>query len=180
MRNEDVPWMSREEQHARNQLKIAIKKRNVWSFNRLIAESGKQRLLNVVYDAYDTLCSIRGLSPNVYTFTNMVNACVRCGELDRAKKLVYEDMPQHNISPNAITYTALLKGICSDEATTSGIVRSVLSEMCAKQIAPNLRTFNTILRGCVRTGDADFAVEMYAFCPHILFHSSAHYCACQL
>lgn len=39
----------------------------------------------------------------------------------------------------------------------------LLLEMNKKKIYPNIRTFNTILRGCLRNGDVETAENMYVF-----------------
>jgi pentatricopeptide repeat protein len=39
------------------------------------------------------------LKPTVYTFTNLINACVRCGEIARAKRYV-EEMVALKVFPN--------------------------------------------------------------------------------
>lgn len=89
------------------------------------------------------------ISPTIYTFTNLINACVRCGELSRALHY-FEEMKKVNINPNEITYTVLIKGFSQDGLIEKAI--ELIDIMEKDAIQPNLRTFNTLLRGCLRCG----------------------------
>ena len=53
------------------------------------------------------------LQPTIYTYTNLINACVRCFETGKAEELLVE-MKQRGVAPNEVTYTALIKGLCQD------------------------------------------------------------------
>jgi pentatricopeptide repeat protein len=111
-----------------------------------------------------------GLFPTVYSFTSIINACVRCGELVQAKRY-FEDMIVQGIKPNEVrnipnyflifslvTYTALMKGFCQEGDMLEA--DKLLLDMSKNNILPNLRTFNTILRGCLRCGDITMTNRM--------------------
>ncbi len=53
------------------------------------------------------------LVPTIYTYTNMINACVRCFETAKAREY-FGEMKKRGIEPNEVTYTALIKGYCQD------------------------------------------------------------------
>jgi len=59
-----------------------------------------------------------------------------------------------------VTYTALLKGLCSDGLLQDAL--TAFNEMQAQGIRPNIRTFNTVLRGCMRNCDAVAAEEVWS------------------
>lgn len=82
------------------------------------------------------------------------------------------------MQPNEVTYTALIKGLCQDgrigealESLQASCDRSISANaddcplwqaMRDAEAAPNLRTFNTLLRGCLRAFDADSAERVFA------------------
>jgi pentatricopeptide repeat protein len=53
------------------------------------------------------------LVPTIYTYTNLINACVRCFETAKAQEYL-DEMKKQGIDPNEVTYTALIKGYCQD------------------------------------------------------------------
>jgi pentatricopeptide repeat protein len=57
-----------------------------------------------------------------------------------------------------VTYTALIKGLCQDGQIDEGI--SKLEDIKKYKIKANIRTYNTILRGCLRCGDLENAKKM--------------------
>lgn len=115
----------------KKQLKMA-KKRFNWGINKGI------------HEFYD-----------VHTYTNLLNCYVRCKDLEGATQLLNR-MIEVGVTPNVVTYTALLKGYCEAGDIAKG--RDLLSN---KQFEPNLRAINTFLRGCVRVGATSSATEIY-------------------
>lgn len=51
-------------------------------------------------DAFDTMLRV-GVKPTVYSYTNLINACVRCGELDLAQSY-FNQMPSKKVVPNEV------------------------------------------------------------------------------
>lgn len=115
----------------KKQLKLA-KKRFNWGINKGI------------HEFYD-----------VHTYTNLLNCYVRCKDLVGATQLLNR-MVEVGVTPNVVTYTALLKGYCE-----AGDIKKAKELLTNKLFEPNLRAINTFLRGCVRVGDAKSATELY-------------------
>lgn len=89
---------------------------------------------------------------DVHSYTNMLNAHVRCGDLDGGRALLAM-MRGAGVVPNVVTHTTLIKGMCE-----AGQVRDAIAHaatMAAAGANPNVRTCNTVLRGCVRVGAID-------------------------
>ena len=126
--------------------------RDVKFFNRLIRDFGNDKQLGFAEEAFKRVRECDGLERNVYSHTNMLNACVRVGELEKARR-VWENMLAENVEPNEVTYTVFVKGLaqsgCLDEAM------ELIETLCAEgsTVAPNVRTFSTLLRNCVRHAD---------------------------
>lgn len=94
---------------------------------------------------------------DVHTYTNMLNAFVRCGQLARAEALLRGMQAGDGPAPNTVAYTVLLKGYAA--AGQMGAASRLLAQMCAARTPdgsaaapPNVRTASTLLRGCARAG----------------------------
>ena len=67
----------------------------------ICSKFGQQKKLDIAMRVYAE--SIKGgLWPTVYTLTSMVNACVRCGELERAQNYLRE-METAGIKANEVS-----------------------------------------------------------------------------
>ena len=132
-------------------------KQRLQLLNKQIAIHGQRKQLTKALKVYEQIRS-EGLTPSGYTHTNLINAFVRSGDIDGAMQQL-NAMQAAGEPPNVVTYTALIKGMCS-----LGNLRgaeNLLTQMSAHRppLLPNLRTINTLLRGCVRMGDVDLAYK---------------------
>jgi pentatricopeptide repeat protein len=66
-------------------------------------------------------------------------------------------MTIHFISHTQVTYTALMKGLCSEGRLADAF------DMLSLVSSANIRTFHTLLRGAVREADGAFAQKMYLY-----------------
>ena len=140
------------------QIRQAVKTGNIQASNTLISLFGKQKKLDAVMLLYSSLIKA-GIWPSVYTFTGLINACVRCSELSRAASF-FTDMTSVGLKPNAVTYTVLIKGQCQESLIEEAM--KTLRKMKGECVNPNIRTFNTILRGCWRCGKLKIARKVIA------------------
>lgn len=138
---------------AQTLLKRAMKVKDVKFFNRLIKDFGNDKQYGFAKEAFERVPKA-GLTPNVYSYTNMLNAAVRVGEMDEMRR-IWESMADAGVEANEVTYTVLVKG----EAQNGNIsrARSIMGEMIDSGVEPNQRTYTTLLRNCVRYGDVDNA-----------------------
>lgn len=100
-------------------------------------------------------------SENSHTYSNALNANIRCGNLSGAEE-VLEIMKKRGRKRDVIICTTLLKGYCS--AGRINKAQAFFDDMVqrAPTVTPNLRTINTLLRGCVQTGDVAIAESLVA------------------
>ena len=139
---------------SRNQPIIAV--------NKKIQALGAERQLVAALSTFRGIKS-SGLQPTLVTYNVILYACVRCGALETAlqlfadQKAAAEKFPP--VYPNVITYTTIIKGLC--QAGQIKAAARVLKEMSEADIAPNLRTANMFLRGCLWHGHVDEAMECY-------------------
>ena len=137
---------------AQTLLRRAVGVRDVKFFNRLIRDFGNDKQLGFAEEAFKRVRECDGLERNVYSHTNMLNACVRVGELEKARQ-VWENMLSENVEPNEVTYTVFVKGLAQSGRLDEAM--ALIETLCAEgsAVAPNVRTFSTMLRNCVRHAD---------------------------
>ena len=137
---------------AQTLLRRAMTVRDVKFFNRLIRDFGNDKQLGFAEEAFKRVRECDGLERNVYSHTNMLNACVRVGELEKARR-VWENMRAENVEPNEVTYTVFIKGLAQSGRLDEAM--ELIETLCAEDstVAPNVRTFSTLLRNCVRHAD---------------------------
>ncbi|KAM9991305.1 hypothetical protein ACTFIZ_004698 [Dictyostelium cf. discoideum] len=102
--------------------------------------------------AYNYLKKI-GAKPDHITYGVMLNACVRCQEYKKVKEVFQDAIKDGNA--NEVVYTIYVKALCEidmDEsfATIKGMIET----------KPNIRTFNSIFRGCIRSGDIEISKSL--------------------
>ncbi|KAL0484647.1 tRNA methyltransferase [Acrasis kona] len=162
-----INWASSLEESwnaAKYDLDAAKQQRDVVLFNQLISHFGTQKHLPLALRTFEELTKMKPeLYPTVYTFSALINSCVRCGEVQDAKKFHQQMIDEYEIEPNEITFTTLIKGLCTtDNANSIREACNTLKIMKEWNVYPNIRTFNTILRGCLRVGLYKEAQKMFA------------------
>lgn len=90
-----------------------------------------------------------GVAHNAVMFNCFLDACVQCGDLERAK-LHFEDMKQLNLV-DVVGYNTILKGHLSRGLTKEAC--SLVKEMAAKGVQANSITYNELLNAKVVAKD---------------------------
>eukprot|EP00939_MAST-03C_sp_MAST-3C-sp1_P002477 g2477.t1 len=137
-----------------------LKQGRIRSFNDQLSMCARRKKLS------DALILFRTLKKqnccNAHTYVIMINVFVQCGEVWRAENIL-SDMIKLGLNPGTVGYTSLLKGYCNPERVQNDpqlrkpmeLVRSMLASSPA--VIPNIRTCNTLLRGCVWVGSTEVA-----------------------
>ncbi|OQR82167.1 hypothetical protein THRCLA_11094 [Thraustotheca clavata] len=115
--------------------------------NKEIAQYASRKQYQEANEVYERARSKK--LANSYTYVNMMNVCVRCGDLNQAFH-VFTEMKNAKIEPDVVAYTTLLKGLCGEGKLTEAL--KYVKEMEIKRVPLNIRTVNTILRGCILVG----------------------------
>mmetsp|Transcript_38751 Transcript_38751/g.77175 ORF Transcript_38751/g.77175 Transcript_38751/m.77175 type:complete len:923 (-) Transcript_38751:50-2818(-) len=125
--------------------------------NKDLADFAQKKQLTIAKKRFEQ--GIRkGIKVDVHTYTNLINAYVRCSDMQGAEQQL-KRMISENIQPNLVTYTTLLKGYSEigDMISASKIFFSGMGT----EKGPNVRALNTFLRACVRTGMVKPALQSY-------------------
>jgi len=148
-----VASVTRESKESRRKTKQRLQ-----LLNKQISMHGQRKQLTKALRVFEQIRS-EGLTPSDYTHTNLINAYVRSGDIDGAMQQL-NDMQAAGAVPNVVTYTALIKGVCSIGNMAGA--EALLARMAKQRpaLTPNVRTINTMLRGCVRVGDVDLGYKV--------------------
>jgi pentatricopeptide repeat protein len=138
---------------SRKQLKAKLK-----LLNRELAECAQKKQLKIAIKRFSWGVR-KGMEPDKHTYANLMNCYVRCGDLEGALKQ-FKSMQDAKISSNIIIYTTLLKGYC-DKGDISGAKNILFSEIPINLLVPGVRTVNTFVRGCTKTGAVGSALQAF-------------------
>ena len=123
------------------------RKRRLIALNEDLAWCAKRKKLKRARELFDGARE-QGLTPDAHSWTNLVNCLARCGRPDEAAHAVRQ-MRESGVSPNVVTYTALVKALCDAGDVDGG---ALVVREAEESGAANARTYNALLRGCVRVG----------------------------
>lgn len=169
--------------------------------NLKLSRLGQDRRLGESIQLFKRIIEL-GLSPNVISYTALLNSYVRSNEITKALG-IFNSMigvsntkewftPKKQISANIISYTVIIKGLCNDGQLVQAwdILWTLLRPLClierdkqekkealqqrnhAVVVLPNIRCINTYLRGCIRVGDVLSAWVLFKICQFIVSGSS--------
>ena len=126
---------------------------------RQISTFASQKQLAQAVAMHDSLMA-ENLKPTVYTFSNLINAHVNCGDLRGAHK-VFKQLIDAGFSANVVVFTTLLKGhaACGEMEQAEALFDQMAQQV--PSVEPDLRFITTYLRGCLRVGDARRASIVY-------------------
>ncbi|KAF9611108.1 hypothetical protein IFM89_027001 [Coptis chinensis] len=87
-----------------------------------------------------------GIQPNVYTYSIVIDALCRCGQISRAHD-VFAEITHVGCSPNSITFNNLMK-----VHVKAGRTEKVLQEMDENEVEPNVNTYRVLISLFCRIG----------------------------
>jgi pentatricopeptide repeat protein len=107
-------------------LRVASKRRNIKFFNKLIVDFGQRKRPLLAQRIFDAIRRA-DLAPNEYSWTCLINAHVRSGDVRRAEA-AFHAMAGEGFAPGAAAYTAMIKGL----SNSGGIGRCAESHRPAR------------------------------------------------
>eukprot|EP01040_Poterioochromonas_malhamensis_P023007 gene23007-28091_t len=136
----------------------------IYDQNKEIATLANRKELKAAWNLFKELYDTD--QANIHTYAAIVNAAVRCGDMALAEE-VTTMMQAKKISKDTIICTTLLKGYCSQCSITKAV--KLFKEMKKNnKMKPNIRSFNTLLRGFVQSGEVKLAEKLVADDPKSL------------
>eukprot|EP00752_Nemacystus_decipiens_P004025 g3686.t1 len=83
-------------------------KPNLMTFNTLMAGLNKARVPSITVELYEEMMQVGGLMPDVYTYSCLVSAYARLGDVEAAVK-VLSDMAKSGVKPNRFTLSSVMQ-----------------------------------------------------------------------
>ena len=166
--------MESEQESRNNSFELKVLKAKVVALNNDISKCAKQKDLDRAVEYFES--AVLSGWANSHTYAAIINAYVRCGEIEEATR-IYDSLK--NLSASSITTntsnrvkidviscTTLMKGYCSGGDLNQA--KKILNDMltASPKIIPNIRTINTFLRGCVLVGALQDAEEIFPRIQH--------------
>ncbi|CDY39806.1 BnaA09g10580D [Brassica napus] len=100
----------------------------------------------------------RKISPNVVTYSALVDAFVKNGKVLEAKEL-YEEMMRMCIDPDVVTYSSLINGLCVqgriDEAS------EMFDLMVRRGCFPDVVSYNTLINGFCKSKRVEDGMRLF-------------------
>jgi len=96
----------------------------------------------------------QGVPPNLFTYTALIDACSRSGDLVSAKNLLsfltIKGQTEPKFAPGVVTYNCYITGLCrssTDENMQEAM--SILKQMQRQGLNPDQTTYNILIQGLV-------------------------------
>ncbi|GAB5356990.1 hypothetical protein AAMO2058_000335300 [Amorphochlora amoebiformis] len=98
-----------------------------------------------------------GDKANSHSYAILVNTHIRCGDTPGAIRL-FEDMKEKDLNVGVVVCTSVIKAHCADgHIGRAWELIEWMENQSGSDTNPNIRTVNTLLRGCLTTGDVSTA-----------------------
>lgn len=94
--------------------------------------------------------STRLAPPDVYSYTSVIDACAKSGQLERALE-VFEGMRRARVSPGLVTFNALISACGTGGGKWQRALKFV-GEMVDSGVTPDAFTFTVVLAACEAGG----------------------------
>lgn len=117
------------------------------AINREIAQSAARKDISAATSAFQKACKAGWA--NAHTFSAMINAQVRCGDVLGAED-TFSKLKASGNKLDVVSCTTMIKGYCS--LGDIGAAMNLLLSMKERNMVLNIRTVNTMIRGCLSTG----------------------------
>ncbi|KAK1303856.1 Pentatricopeptide repeat-containing protein [Acorus calamus] len=98
-----------------------------------------------------------GLGPDVYTYTTLIGAHCKGGDLDSAKRVFFE-MGSKGCKPNEVTYNTLIAGLCKVGMVDEAV--EMKREMAQEGLEVDGYTYSSLIEGFMRGGDVEGAFRV--------------------
>lgn len=116
-------------------------------------------------DAMLTLMTENGVTPNVATYTNVIDSMYKSANTKNINPEAYvgelvKDMNSNGIRTNTSTITAIIDGLAKSGSGTKA-AHDLYELMKRKRLRPNIRTFTALINGEILAGNMNQAVDYF-------------------
>lgn len=136
--------------------------RHIWC-NFLIREFGKQgdlKLALIIFRRQQRA----NISPDMYLYRDIIDACGLCGKLAKAKS-IFKELLDQNVTPNVFLYNSFMNANARD----LDYALQIYKQMQNSGVVADVTTYNILLKICCIAKRVDLAVHFYK---EMLFRSA--------
>jgi pentatricopeptide repeat protein len=110
-----------------------------------------------------------GLTPDIFTYTTMINVCCRQNCLSEARNL-FQDMKHRGIKPDLVTFTVLLDGhlkrvhseaFARKRKEVNLAASNIWKEMQNTEIRPDVICYTALIDGHCKVDRLEDAIDLY-------------------
>lgn len=126
-------------------------------FNSILDGCAKRQMRGLAENVMNDM-NTSGIVPSNITLSILVKLYGRCRDLDRAFELVEELSQKHGFQVNTHVYTCLMSACMANGSMDRA--KGVFRQMQEKGCVPDAKTYETLVQGCLRSGDMVMAAEV--------------------
>lgn len=129
-------------------------------FNSILDGCAKRQMRGLTESVLADM-EVAGIAPSNITLSILVKLYGRCRDINKAFEVVKEIPERFGIRVNAHVYTCLMTA-CITNGGSSGLPRAlaVFDEMRQCGCAPDAKTYQTLVNGCLKQGEIHRAVQV--------------------
>lgn len=128
--------------------------RHIWC-NFLIREFGKRGHLKLALIIFRRQ-QRANISPDMYLYRDIIDACGLCGRLAKAKD-IFKELLDQNVAPNVFLYNSVMNANARD----LDYVLQIYKHMQNSGVVADVTTYNILLKVCCIAKKVDLAVNFY-------------------
>ncbi|KAG9440456.1 hypothetical protein H6P81_020621 [Aristolochia fimbriata] len=111
--------------------------------NSLLNDLMKREKKGLFWKVYNEVI-LEKISPDVYTYTTLINAFCKFGQIKEARR-IFTEMGEKGCTPNAVTYNTLIAGLCRNGGVAEAF--ELKREMAEKNLVADGFTYATLVGG---------------------------------
>ncbi|GFQ07969.1 pentatricopeptide repeat-containing protein at1g62680 mitochondrial, partial [Phtheirospermum japonicum] len=136
---------------------------NVITFNTLLKGLFRESKINEAQELPRVMEKGRGCKPSTHIYNMVIDSLCKDKMIDSALKL-FDEMSEKDITPNIVTYNALICGLCNFSRWWDAKI-NVFDSMASMNIAPDVRSYSILINGYCKKKKIDEAMHMFREMP---------------
>jgi len=135
------------------------KHRNTILYTTMIKGYGLHKDLENALELFHEMPD-EGVPYNTITYNSILEACVKCGDVTSAEEILDQMVTEHDIEPDLISYSTVLKGYCQNGDLLKALC--MFQEMKEHSLRCDELVYNTLMEGCVKADDWKAGCGLFA------------------
>jgi len=129
------------------------------AYTVLMKSYGHLRRMDKVWDTWEEMTIVRGISPDEAMYGCVIDACVFNGELNCAKKMFWEMKSKYSFYKNTHTASNLIRGFAQRKDLKQAM--ALYEETRQDNVTVNVLAYNILIDCCARAGNMETAFRLF-------------------